>query len=279
MVQNKLAFLGPLGTFSHQAAQTYLQKVASTQEWKLISFPTIAQVLYAINDGSVEMGLVPAENSIEGTVNITLDMLAHELSLFIQGEIILDIKHHLLTQEKDLTSIHSVLSHPQALAQCRHFLQEKLQHAQIVTTNSTSEAVQLSLKEKGSAAIASFDSHLTYGIPILSSDIGDYPLNQTRFFLIGSLQPQPLKEAKTSLVLAPEKDSPGSLYDILGEFAQRRINLTKIESRPAKKELGNYLFFIECERGLGDPALQEVLTAIREKSIQLKLLGSYSTLI
>jgi prephenate dehydratase len=169
------------------------------------------------------------------------------------------------------------MSHPHALAQCRLFLQKVLPHANLIETNSTSEAVQkLSPERIGTAAIASKKTHFVYHVPILAEDIGDFAHNQTRFLVVGK-QPNLLeKTLKTSLVLGMEKDRPGSLYNTLGEFAKQNINLTRIESRPAKNELGNYIFFIDCEAGHNHPGLKQVLDTLCNKTSLLKNLGSYS---
>ncbi|PKM87406.1 MAG: prephenate dehydratase [Firmicutes bacterium HGW-Firmicutes-12] len=273
---SKIGYLGPEGTFSQQAAIHQLESLPSDSSC-LRAYPTIALLLSAVDSEDVQYGVVPAENSIEGSVNITLDMLANELNLYIHKEIVLGIKHHLLTYAPTLNKIHTVMSHPHALAQCRLFLQKKLPHANLVDTNSTSEAVlKVSSKSIGTAAIASKNCHLVYQVPILAENIGDFSHNQTRFWVVGK-QPSLLeKTLKTSLVLSMEKDRPGSLYNTLGEFAKHNINLTRIESRPAKKELGNYIFFIDCEAGQDNPGLKQVLDTLCKKTSFLKILGSYN---
>lgn len=278
-----LAFLGPEGTFSHLAAIKYQQNCAShnapRSHINLQPFSTIAQLLYAVEQGVADLGIAPAENSVEGSVNVTTDLLAHELSLYIRKEIVLDIKHYLLTHMTRPDHIHTLMSHPQALAQCRHFLQRELKNARLIETTSTAEAVRrVCLESDGTAAIAPWECHLRYHVPVLFSDIGDYSHNQTRFLLVGK-DPCPCPATtKTSLVLALEKDRPGGLYEVLGEFARHNINLSRIESRPAKKELGNYLFFIDCEAGGGHPGLLEIMHNLKRKTVFLKNLGSYSSL-
>ncbi|MCR4440835.1 MAG: prephenate dehydratase [Peptococcaceae bacterium] len=268
-----LAYLGPEGTFSHQAALKCSKTGALPKP-----YPTIAHILSAVDKGEADFGVVPAENSIEGSVNITLDMLAHELSLYIQQEIVIDITHHLFSYTSSLAEIRTVMSHPQALAQCRRFLEKELAHAALVETSSTAEAVRLlSPGAEGTAAIASWDSHTRYGVPCLIRNIGDYPHNQTRFLLVGK-EPCPSNNTcKTTLVLTLAEDRPGSLYEILGDFAKMNINLTRIESRPAKSQLGKYIFFIDCEAGSHHPGLQQVLENLPAKTALLKNLGSYTT--
>jgi len=280
-VKKILAYLGPEGTFTNEAACRSLKHLHGQDSWEIEPYPTIPHILQAIEKGEISLGMVPAENSIEGSVNISLDMLMHEVNLQILGEVVLDIEHHLLSHEKNLEDIRTVMSHPQALAQCRHYLERFLPHATIAQANSSADAVQyLAKKGKSWAAIASLNAHNIYKIPILAANIGDYPKNQTRFFLVGreSGKYLSLPQTKTSLVLALERDRPGGLVEALGEFAREQIKLSKIESRPAKKELGNYLFFIDCEASIEESRLQKVLTNLSRKAALLKILGSYPRL-
>ncbi|HHY05454.1 MAG TPA: prephenate dehydratase [Clostridia bacterium] len=272
-----LAYLGPEGTFTHQAAQIFTTHYTTDSAYKLLPCPDIPEVMEAVAQGTVEQGIVPAENSIAGTVNITADLLAHELNLFIQGEIVLDITHHLLSFTPDLAQIHTVISHPQALAQCRHFLKNHLPHATILKKESTAEAVRLLKEEKqtGTAAIGSLASHLHYQVPIKYWHIGDFPHNQTRFLL---LEKNPLPHPnpqKTSLIVFPQANRPGQLYEILGVFAKYKLNLCKVESRPDKKELGSYLFLIDYESTLPSSKLQPVFLELKKVTISYKNLGSY----
>lgn len=272
-----LAYLGPEGTFTHQAAQVFTTRYAVDSACKLLSCPDIPEIMEAVAKGIVELGIVPAENSIEGTVNITVDLLAHELNLYIQGEIVLDITHHLLSFTPNLAEIHTVLSHPQALAQCRHFLKNHLPRAAILKKESTAEAVRLLKEQKqtGTAAIGSLASHRHYQVPIKCWNIGDFPHNQTRFLLVGKeplLSPNP---QKTSLIVFPQANRPGQLYEILGVFAKYKLNLCKVESRPIKKELGTYLFLIDFESQLPLTELQPVFLELKKVTMSYKNLGSY----
>jgi len=268
-----LGYLGPRGTFSEQAALRFAE---GNKRYKLKAFPTIPHVLRAVENGELGLGIVPVENSIEGTVNITLDMLAHEVNLYIQGEIILNIRHCLLSNNKDMNEIKIIYSHPQALAQCRRFLSGNFPRAQYLTTNSTAEAALL-VKEgaDGLAAISSLWAAEKYGLEILYKDVSDYEENKTRFLIIGREQCSLFKPDKTSLCLALPKNKPGGLYEILEEFVKEQINLTKIESRPAKQELGNYLFFIDCCANLLKDKPQ-VLRGLKGKCKLLKILGCYA---
>lgn len=278
--RQKLGYLGPHGTFSHKAARHYALDVKANKPQELKGFPTIPHILSAVQQGTVDVGIVPAENSIEGCVNITFDMLAHEYSLFINQEIIINIHHHLLTHAKRLTDITTVMSHPQALGQCRRYLQQYLPQAKILETSSTAEAVQqLSSEHLTYAAIGSWESHLAYKVPVLAANISDYPHNQTRFLVVSKKASTPTCcSCKTSLVLALPDDKPGGLYEVLGEFAQANINLSRIESRPAKKELGNYIFFIDCEIDSSTAIFQGLWKQLEPKTSLLKFLGSYCTL-
>lgn len=274
-----LAYLGPEGTFTHQAAKIYQQNLTPL-DVDISPYKNIPQILSAVSQGKVNLALVPAENSIEGSVNVTLDILAHENDLYIKGDIILDIEHHLMSYMKDFTAIHSVLSHPQALAQCRHFLQLHLSHADLLETNSTADAVKnLDRSKPGLAAIGSRESQNHYQVPLIAENIGDFSPNQTRFLLVGTSPCTDFNTKKTSLVIALKKDRPGGLYEILGEFARLQVNLTRIESRPARMELGNYIFFIDCQAGKEDPGLQQALINLVPKTALLKNLGSYSPLV
>lgn len=282
MKKSALAYLGPEGTHTHEAAQMfithYAAKSATKDAYKLVPFPDIPTIMEAVANGSVEQGIVPAENSIEGTVNLTLDILAQELDLYIQGEIVLDITHHLLTFLTDIAAIQTVMSHPQALAQCRHFLKRYLPQVTILQKESTAEAVRLLTKQKhkNAAAIGSFASHQHYRVPIRYANINDFPHNQTRFLLVGK-NPVSLSTntQKTSFVMFPHDNRPGQLYEILSVFAKYQINLSKIESRPQKRELGIYLFWVDCELSLNHPKLQVILNELRTKTEYYKMLGSY----
>lgn len=284
MKQITLAYLGPEGTYSHEAAQALITEqtapasVLPQATYRLIAFPNLADIMEAVANGTVAFGLVPAENSIEGAVNLTLDTLAQELDIIIQGEIILDITHHLLSFMTELREIHTVMSHYQALAQCRHFLKKYLPHATILAKESTAEAVRVLTEQKqtGTAAIGSYASHLLYQAPIKWANIGDFPHNQTSFLLIGkkplALSP---RTQKTTFVVFPQDNRPGELYKILRVFTKYQINLCKIVSRPNKKQLGSYLFWLDCELSLEHPEFSAIIHDLTKGTNILKNLGSY----
>lgn len=273
-----LAYLGPEGTFSSQAAQQYLQRPAATP-LSLQSFPTIPAIFRALQANEVDLALVPAENSIEGSVTATLDLLAQDIPLFIQGELVIPIVHNLLSRASCLNGVKKVLSHPQAIAQCRSFLAKELNHAQLIETNSTAEAARLVAEGDSTlAAISSLECAERYLLTPLASGIADYSNNVTRFLLIGQEQANIPISNKTSLVIALEKDRPGGLYQVLGFFARENINLSRIESRPSKLELGKYIFFIDCEAGNNDHGMQRVLEELAKFTVYLRNLGSYTQL-
>lgn len=286
-MQQTLAYLGPEGTFSAQAALQYARgELAASFSLELRSYPTISAIFEAVTGQEADLALIPAENSIEGSVNTTMDLLAQDSTLYIRGEMILLIQHHLLSQSTDINQITQVFSHPQALAQCRKFLDKYLSHAAQIATNSTAEAARLVAQgDPHQAAISSRECADYYGLPLIASDIADYANNETRFLLIGR---EPLSTTtdnqapntpyKTSLILDLKKDHPGGLYQVLGLFAQENINLTRIESRPSKTALGKYLFFIDCEAGAAHPGLHRVLDGLGSITASYRNLGSYVTL-
>lgn len=272
----QVGYLGPVGTFSEQAAQ---QSIVNNMDQKYIlkAYPTIPQVIWAVEKGEIQKGVVPVENSIEGTVSVTLDMLAHNVNIPIQGEVVIDIQHCLVAREKGANQITKVYSHPLALAQCRTFLQDNYPQACHISTSSTAEAVILA-KEEGnsSAALGSAMAAKIYGLEIICNKANDFEVNKTRFLIIGESKDQ--KQAllnKTSLCLALAENKPGGLYEILGEFEKMKIDLTKIESRPAKTELGNYIFFIDCKANILEEKYADVLEGLKAKSSFLKILGTY----
>jgi len=245
-----------------------------------VPLPSIADVIAAVSAGEVAQGIVPVENAIEGTVSATLDMLAFEVdNIHITREIDHPIHLKLIAREPlELDRIEKVISLPHAYAQCRRFLREKMPQAELTAANSTAEAVrQVSLAEENWAAIGSSLAAENYGCVVLADDIQDYPGNQTRFVLLStSPAPQELElPYKTSIICTIAHDQPGSLLQILQEFAHRYVNLTKIESRPSKKGLGDYIFFIDVEGRIEDPQVAAAIKCLECKLARVKLLGSY----
>lgn len=238
---------------------------------------TITEVAMAVQDGQADAGIVPIENSVEGTVNLTLDLLFAIKEIKIQGEIVLEIEHYLATEKSNAAGpIEVIYSHPQALAQCRQYLERHYPVARIVPTASTGAAAALvAAGTERAAAIVSRAAVDLYGLEVLAAGIQDFASNKTRFVVLGHGLPAPTGRDKTSLVLALRENRPGGLYQVLKDFADAVIDLTKIESRPAKQELGDYVFFIDCEGHVDHGRLAGVIARLQEKTALLEVLGSY----
>lgn len=269
----KFGYLGPQGTFS----QEVLLNVLKVSEKDTVPYATVYDVITAVEEKEVEKGIVPIENSIEGSVNATLDMLTFEANLLIEQEIIVPIRHNLIVKRgvgfKDITT---VISHPQATAQCHQFLNKGLPKIPIIAANSTAEAVRrVTEEEEGAAAIGTKLAAEIYGLEILASDIEDFKDNQTRFVVVGREASPRTGKDKTSLVCFIYEDRPGSLLQILQEFAFRYVNLTKIQSRPTKKALGDYCFWIDLEGHVEDEVIASAIKCLRCKLREVKVLGSY----
>lgn len=268
----RVGFLGPEGTYSQEVARKLFGDTAV-----LLPYPSIDAVIRAVAAGEIHECVVPIENSLEGSVNVTLDTLAHEVELLIAGEIVMPVRHNLLVREAG-RAIKLILSHPQALAQCRRTLARLFPSAGYLAVESTAEAARrVAEGEAGLAAIGSRNAADLYGLDIAAADIQDTTSNSTRFV---TLRVRPAEEItsgrwKTSIVCQIDGSRPGSLYRILAEFAEREVNLTKIESRPARTGLGAYLFFLDMEGGSGEGRIREVLAAVEAKSVWFKNLGSY----
>lgn len=273
-IKKKIAYLGPPGTFTEEALDKFIKDISQV---KKISFPTVADVIRSVDRGEADEGLVPMENSIEGSVNITQDILTFESEAKIIGEVTIPVKHSLIGKKKiKLDSIKKVISHPHATAQCRKFLSTNLKGAEVIAANSTAEAVKI-LKEENDdiAAIGTKTAAKIYNLEIIENDIEDNKDNKTRFVFIGnSIQPKTGND-KTSIVCFLKEDRPGSLYNILKEFACRNINLTRLESRPAKKDLGDYVFIIDLDGHLHDENIFEAIEVLRRGVYLVKILGSY----
>ena len=266
-----LAFLGPYGTYTEEAALLYDPGA------ELVPYPNISAVGRAVAIGETPEGVAPIENSIEGSVNFTLDLLVSEDSLFIRYEIVLPIEHYLMGKPGTrLGDIEVVYSHPQALAQCREYLERNFVKANRSASLSTAQAVGDAMNsETPSAAIASFRSAGLYEAEILASGIQDVAANATRFVVLSKSDHEPTGNDRTSLFFTFAEDLPGQLYAVMGEFAQREINLAKIESRPTKQSLGQYVFFIDCDGHREDPLMRDAIDEIGRLVSSLRVLGSY----
>jgi len=272
----RIGFLGPFGTFTEQA----LRSQADLADAELIPFRTVPDVLDAVSEGSLELGFVPIENSIEGTVNFTQDALAFDYDLLIQREVVLDIEHCLLARPgTSLDDVKVVLSIPVATAQCAHYLHRTLPDADVRAANSTAEAARLVAEEStpGVAAIAPRSAAALYGLEPIAVDIADHPGNQTRFVLVAREGVPPATgHDRTALVVYQRADEPGSLISILQEFAARRINLSNLLSRPTKAGgLGDYCFVLYAESHISDELLADAMRSLHAKQGRVKFLGSY----
>lgn len=270
-----IAFFGPAGTFTEEALFTQ----PDFAEADVVPLPTLAEVLDAVCGGRASLGFVPIENSIEGTVNATVDSLVFEVDLLIQREVVLDVHMQLMAPAGTaLGQVRRVLSFPHAAAQCRRYLAEKLPGAEVVPTNSTAEAARLVGDERrgDSAALAPLLAARLYGLEVLASDVEDHPDNQTRFVALAtSGVPGPTGHDKTSIVCFQGEDRPGSLHAILSEFSARGINLTKLESRPTKRGLGEYCFLIDLQGHIADEVVADCLRVLHAEQAGVKFLGSY----
>jgi prephenate dehydratase len=265
-----IGFLGPLGTYSEEAALLY-DKTADRL------YPTITGVGEAVAAGEIDEGVVPIENSLEGPVTFTLDLLIAQPTLFIRGEIDLPIEHYLLAKPGTVPAeIKVIYSHPQALGQCRQYLEKNYPQAEQMASLSTVLCVTDSFESKvPAAAISPRRASELYDVDILDRGIQDVANNVTRFAVIGLSDHAPTGDDKTSMAFTLEKDSPGLLHRVLGEFADRDINLLKIESRPTKQLLGEYIFVLDCVGHREESPMKEALAALSDPISMLRILGSY----
>jgi len=269
-----VAFFGPEGTFAEEALLTQAD-LAARERVAIVGVP---DVIAAVESGECEVGFIPIENSIEGSVSITLDTLAFESDVLLQREVDLPISMGLFAKPgTKLGDIKHVLSFPIAAAQCRTFLRKRLPNASFVAANSTGEAAATVARSKRTdqAAIGNPLAAELHGLHVLAREIADHPDNQTRFVVVGRGIPAPTGHDKTTIVCFQRADRPGSLLAMLQEFAARAINLTKIESRPTKKSLGDYCFFIDFEGHVADELVADCLRTIAAKVAHVKYLGSY----
>jgi prephenate dehydratase len=274
----RIAFLGPAGTFTEDA----LREALPGQEFEPLLTATIRDALVAVERGEAERALVPIENSIEGSVRETLDVLAFETgAVSIVGEHDYAVRAQLIGRGwVDLARISAVLSHPQPLAQCARFLRERLPSAERRRVASTAEAVRLVAEsEEPWAAIGTRSAAELYGCTILQEEIEDEADNITRFVWIApaGTAAEGGERWKTSLVFSElGEDHPGALVDALSEFSSREVNLTRIESRPLRSGLGRYMFFCDLEGQDTDDDVAEAIAALRTKAESVRVLGSYS---
>ena len=263
-----ITFLGPLATFTHQAA---LQRFGESVVYRPAR--TFGDIFDDVERGRAQYGVVPVENSTEGAVNVTLDRLV-DSDVVICGESYLDVAQNLLSRAKELREIKRVLSHPQGLAQCRRWLAEHLPDVPTEETTSTAAAAEMAAGDATVAAIASELAGRMYGVPALRARIEDNRNNATRFLVIGRRPVGPSGRDKTSILFAM-RNEPGALHAILGAISERGINLSKIESRPARQRPWEYVIFVDFEGHRDTPAVEAALADVRARSLFLKVLGSY----
>ena len=266
-----VAYLGPAGTFTEQAVHLYKPDAL------LHSFTSIHGVALAVVSGISDEGVVPIENSLQGSVNETLDILISERQLFIRRELVLPIEHCLLIMpDTPVSDIEVVYSHPQALGQCREFLERCFPKAQLVASLSTSAAVA-DMKESNhaSASIAPYGAAELNDVRVLAKNIQDNDSNVTRFVVLADRDSQPTGWDKTSLCFSFAEDKPGLLYEAFGEFVRRDVNLAKVESRPSKHHLGEYIFLVDVDGHREEPDVKEAIDALKKRCSMFRVFGSY----
>ena len=269
-MSKRLAYLGPPGTFTEEAVLLH------DAQARLLPFSSVAAVAAAVDSGMADEGVVAIENSLEGSVNDTLDVLIHESGLAICRELVLPIDHCLLAGPGTLSpAVKVIYSHPQVLGQCRRFLERCFPGVPLEAALSTTAAVEEMLSHEGTAAIASRRAAEIYGAQVLAHGIQDNPSNKTRFVVLAPSDCPPSGQDKTSIAFSVVHDRPGTLVGVLHEFSDRQINLTKIESRPSKEELGVYIFLLDMDGHRTDPAVAEALERVREQAFFFKVFGSY----
>jgi prephenate dehydratase len=275
----RIAYLGPAGTFTEDALRDALAE--GDGEAELVPAPNVYDAIAAVESGEADRALVPFENSIEGAVRSTLDTLALDTTaVTIVGEHDHPIRHSLVARAKlPLDRITAVLSHPQASAQCARFIREKLPDAEVRAAASTAEAVrQVAESDERWAALAARSAARIYGCQVLADGVEDNPDNVTRFVWIASRQVEASGEGpwRTTLVFSElGEDKPGALVEALLEFSGRGVNLTRIESRPRRRGLGRYMFFLDLEGSTDDPVVAEAIEGLRAKAESMRILGSY----
>lgn len=266
----KVAFLGPEGTFTQAAVLKHFGHSV-----RALALPSIDDVFHEVEAGSADFGVVPIENSSEGTVNYTLDRFLGS-PLLICGEVELRIHHFLMGRMTDLRRIKRVCSHPQALAQCREWLREYLPKVELVPVASNAEGARRARDEKDSAAIAGDTAAEVYGLNVLAAEIEDRPDNTTRFLVIGRKLFAPSGVDRTTLIVSGgHTDAPGALYRLLEPLAKHRINVTRIESRPSGRGKWDYVFFLDIEGHAQEPRIAKALASLKKRASLFRVLGAY----
>ena len=264
----KVAYFGPAATFTHQAALVQFGSSAHLHPVR-----GIPEVFDEVERGRADFGIVPVENSTEGSVNLTLDRFL-DSSAIICGEIVLEISQHLMTRAKDLGEVKAVVSHPQALAQCRQWLRSNLPNVPTVEAESTARGAERAQEDPTVAAIAGELAARLYELPILSREIEDNVANSTRFLVLGR-RPMPASGKDKTSILCSIRDEVGALHRMLEPFARQAINLSKIESRPVKSRPWEYVFFLDFEGHQDHPTVKAALSELSTQCRFVKVLGSY----
>jgi chorismate mutase/prephenate dehydratase len=266
----KVAFLGPEGTFTQTAVLNHFGHSV-----RALPLTSIDEVFHEVEAGSADFGVVPIENSSEGTVNHTLDRFLSS-PLKICGEVELRIRQHLMGTMSALGRIVRVCSHPQSLAQCREWLEEHLPGIEQVPVSSNAEGARRARDEKGTAAIAGDTAAEVYGLKVLAAEIEDRADNTTRFLVLGAKLFAPSGEDRTTLLVSVlHTDAPGALYRLLEPLAKHRVSLTRIESRPSRRRKWDYVFFIDFEGHVADQHIAKALAALKKRASLFRVLGSY----
>lgn len=270
-----IGYFGPEGTYTELAARA----LYADQAVVLRPVASIDRLLCDTASGKFDACVAPVENSLEGSVNVTLDVMTHDVALFVQAEVDLPIRHYLLMKPQasgESIAPKTIASHPQALAQCRRTIARLYPDAVVLPVESTAAAAAAAAKQPEMAAIGSERAAELYGLEVVAADVQDQPYNRTRFWAIGRT---PAAGAgvcgKTSIVCYTEWDRPGSLCELLQTFSSRKINLTRIESRPARTQLGRYLFYFDMAGSESDPVIAEALQEAQKQSSWYKSFGSY----
>jgi prephenate dehydratase len=272
MTARRIGYLGPIGTFTHEALLSL-----GFNDADAVAYPSITDVLDAVASSDVDLAVVPIENAIEGTVSATIDGLLFDHDLLIEREIVIPIRLHLMAKAgTELSDITAIASYSHALAQCRRFL-ATLGSVRIDAVASTADAARIvASSDETIAALASDAAARTFSLVIVAADVEDHDDNETRFVVIGrDVVPAPTGQDRTSIVCFQDADRPGSLYAILGGFAARDINLTKLESRPTKRGLGEYCFVIEFDGHIANDVIADCLSDLQAHVARVKFLGSY----
>ena len=266
----KIGFLGPEGTFSQAAVYKHFGHSA-----RALALGSIDEVFHEVEAGNADFGVVPIENSTEGSVNHTLDRFLSS-PLRICGEVELRIRQNLMGRMRSLADVKRVCSHPQSLAQCREWLNEHLPDAERVPASSNAEAARRARDEKGTAAIAGLTAAEVYSLEVLAADIEDRPDNTTRFLVVGKRSFGPSGKDRTTLLLSTgHTEAPGALHRLLEPLARNRVSLTRIESRPSQRRKWDYVFFIDLEGHAEDPPVARALARLKDRASLFRVLGSY----